>query len=284
MGIPPILRTPYLENVRKIVFSDLDGTLLDPDTYSCGPAEAGVRALRELGHPLVLCSSKTRSELEFWRLQLNNSAPFIVENGGAIYIPRNYFPFAIEDAKRRGSYDVIEFGTPYAELVRDLQSASIISRCRTVGFHEMSVAQICLRTSLPVRHAEMAKKREYDEPFDILGSNAHRLLSAVRSLGKTCKQGDRFYHLTGGNDKALAVQRLTALYARAHGDVSVIGIGNAPNDTRFLAAVQEPVIVRSPFAAAMAKLIPRSFITSSSGPAGWNEAIIQTLARPALAH
>jgi mannosyl-3-phosphoglycerate phosphatase len=284
LGIPGSSRASYREEVRKIVFSDLDGTLLDPDTYSCGPAEAGVRALRQLGHPLVLCSSKTRAELEFWRERLENNAPFIVENGGAIYIPRNYFPFPIDGARRRGSYDVIEFGTPYAELVRSLQSASVLSRCRTFGFHEMSVAQICLRTSLPVRHAEMAKKREYDEPFEILGSSAHRLLSAIRSLGKTCKQGDRFYHLTGRNDKAHAVQRLTGLYARAYGDVSVMGIGNTPSDTRFLAAVQEPVIVRSPFASAMAKLIPRSFITMSPGPAGWNEAILLMAAGPALAH
>src|SRR4051812_40579094 len=90
-GYRASLRERNLLIVRKVIFSDLDGTLLQPDTYSCGPAETAVRALRELGYPLVLCSSKTRAELEFWRGKLHNDAPFIVENGGAIYIPRNYF-------------------------------------------------------------------------------------------------------------------------------------------------------------------------------------------------
>jgi mannosyl-3-phosphoglycerate phosphatase len=202
--------------VNKIVFRDLDGGLLDPETYSCQMAEPGIRMLREIGHPLVLCSSKTRAELEYWRGQLRLDTPFIVENGGAIYIPRNYFPFRPEDSKPRDGYDVIELGTPYRELVQSLERASVMSKCRTIGFHQMSVAEICVRTLLPVRHAEFAKKREYDEPFEILGSCAHRLLSAIRTLGKNCVQRDRFYHIFGSNEKPAAIRLLTTLYTRAH--------------------------------------------------------------------
>jgi len=204
--------------VRKIVFSDLDGVLLDPQTYSCDPAEPGLRALDELGHPLILCSSKTRAELEYWRGRLSNREPFIVENGGAIYIPRGYFPFRIEDARiyeASGEYEVIEFGGPYRELVDTLRRASAVAECPTIGFHQMSVAEICIRTMLPVRHAEMARRRQYDEPFAILGSGVRRLLSTIRLFGKDWTREDRFYHITAGHDRQTAIGRLTELFARA---------------------------------------------------------------------
>jgi mannosyl-3-phosphoglycerate phosphatase len=192
--------------------------LLDPDTFSCAPAEPGIRTLRELGYPLVLCSSKTRAELEYWRDRLNNHEPFIVENGGAIYIPRDYFPFRPEGSKPRDGYDVIEFGAPYRELVATLSRASSVAECPTIGFHQMGVAEICILTMLPVRHAELAKRREYDEPFEILGSGVRRLLSTIRLFGKNWNQDGRFYHITGGNDKAAAIRHLVALFARSLGE------------------------------------------------------------------
>jgi len=65
-----------------------------------------------------------------------------------------------------------------------LEKAARESNCDVLGFHQMSLADISLRTSLPVRQAALAKQREYDEPFEILGSGAHMLLAAIERLGK----------------------------------------------------------------------------------------------------
>ncbi|MFQ5696467.1 MAG: mannosyl-3-phosphoglycerate phosphatase, partial [Terriglobia bacterium] len=48
---------------RLIVFTDLDATLLDHQTYSWAAAEPALRRLRLLGIPLVFCTSKTRAEV-----------------------------------------------------------------------------------------------------------------------------------------------------------------------------------------------------------------------------
>ena len=66
-----------------VVFTDLDGTLLEHSTYSFAEAEEALDLLRSQDIPLVICTSKTRSEVEFWRRLLGNEHPFIVENGGA---------------------------------------------------------------------------------------------------------------------------------------------------------------------------------------------------------
>ena len=121
----------------KVIFSDLDGTLLHPQTYSFEAAEPALSALRRQNTPLVLCTSKTRAEVELWRERLDNAHPFIVENGGAVYIPRGYFPFAIKQAVQRDGYDVIEFGAPYLELVLALREAASETGCEVLGFHQM---------------------------------------------------------------------------------------------------------------------------------------------------
>ena len=67
-----------------VVFSDLDGTLLDHYTYSFEDARPALGRLRAAGVPLVLCTSKTRAEIAPLRDALRNTHPFISENGGAV--------------------------------------------------------------------------------------------------------------------------------------------------------------------------------------------------------
>ncbi len=262
----------------RILFTDLDGTLLHPQTYSSEPARPALQVLKRLGIPVIFCTSKTRPEVELWRRRLENSEPFIVENGGAIYVPHGCFTLPIAGALSRGGYDVIERGSPYSTLVETLKTASIESACAVLGFHQMSVAEIAIRTRLPVSQAELAKRREYDEPFEVHGPwGASRLLEAIESHGKRWTRGDQFYHVTGNNSKAKAVRQLTELYRKAFGDVLTIGIGGAPNDAEFLRAVDFPIIIQSRFSAPLKKAVPRAIVSQHSGPQGWNEAVLKTV-------
>ena len=263
----------------RLLFSDLDGTLLDPRTYSFDAALPALEALRRDGIPLVLVTSKTRAEVELWRRRLDNTEPFVVENGGAIYIPRGYFPFAADDARERDGYEVIELGAPYEELVAALRAASRESGCQTLGFADMSVGELSRRTLLTAEQAAHAKHREYDEPFEILGTGTHRLLEAIEAKGLRWTRGDRFYHITGANDKAAAVRRLATLFRQAAGDAVTIGVGDGHNDAAFLRAVDIPLIVQSNFAVAVRHAVPRAFVSRSPGPHGWNEAVLHALAK-----
>ncbi len=262
----------------KILFTDLDGTLLHPHTYSSEPARPALEALKRLGIPVIFCTSKTRPEVDLWRERLGNTDPFIIENGGAIYIPPGYFPFPLPGTRRRDGYDVIECGTSYAELVAALKAASAESGCGVLGFHEMSLADVAVRSLLPVRQAELARQREYDEPFEVLGPwGTHRLLEAIERRGKHWTRGDRFYHITGTNSKAAAVRRLAALYRRAFGELTIIGVGNAHNDTDLLRVVDIPIIIQSRFSSALRRAVPCAIVTRDPGPHGWNEAVLEVV-------
>ena len=100
---------------------------------------AGLTLIGRLGASLILVSSKTRSEMEPLRRRLNNQHPFIVENGGAVFIPQGTFPFPIEQASAREGYEVVEIGTPYAQLRTALNGIQKQVGCRLRGFGDLSL-------------------------------------------------------------------------------------------------------------------------------------------------
>lgn len=258
-----------------LIFTDLDGTLLDRDTYSWEAARPALDWLRRRRIPWVPVTSKTRAEVEYWRRHLAHEHPFIVENGGAAFVPFGYFPMAVGGGKRSGEYEVIEWGTPYENLAADLRKAAQNSGCQVRGFHEMSVDEVASLCELPIEQAVLAKRREYDEAFLILDPDrASALSAAIEDLGRRSTRGGRFWHIVGANDKAQAVEVLAALFARGNAPLRTIGLGDGLNDASFLNVVTAPVVIRSPQAAELKASVPRGFVTHRPGPEGWNEAVL----------
>ena len=132
----------------KVVITDLDGTLLDHDSYSWSEAAPAVEALRTAGIPLVLCSSKTRAEMEELRRELNNKDPFIVENGGALFVPRDYFPFAPWFSRPVDQYDAVLLGAEHPQLVTALKESAEAAGCEVRGFSDMSDEEVAAASRL----------------------------------------------------------------------------------------------------------------------------------------
>jgi len=273
---------------RLVIFTDLDGTLLDHETYSHTPATEALDLLERRGIPLILCSSKTRAEIELIQLDLRLRHPFISENGGAVFIPRGYFPFAPEGARNIEGYEALEFGTPYWQLVEVLHRLSAERGIKVVSFSEMSVEEVAQDCKLSAMEARLAKLREYDEPFRILKSSPtarSRLFDALHEAGLGCTRGGRYYHVTGVTDKGLAIRKLRALYARTWGNVLTVGLGDSPNDLSLLQEVDIPIVVRNPAVDASTKLlrkIPTARVSSAPGPRGWNEMVLEVLGQYAM--
>lgn len=259
----------------KVVFTDLDGTLLDHESYSWEAARPALERLKRRGVPWILVTSKTRAEVEVWRRTLGHEHPFVVENGGAAFVPRGYFRLGVPGSVRRDDWEVLEWGRRYEELVAGLERASQVSACPTLGFHQMTAEEVALACDLPLEQAVLAKQREYDEPFCILEpGRASRLLTALEEQGLRWTRGGRFYHVCGDNDKALAVTVLSGLFRRLHGQATTIGLGDGLNDAPFLNVVDVPVLVRSRFAAVLKRRVPRGILVHRPGPAGWNTAVL----------
>jgi mannosyl-3-phosphoglycerate synthase len=278
-------RSKKTDAARKVIVTDLDGTLLDSQKYSYTLALDAIRKLQGMDIPIVFCSSKTRSEQEVYREELGINAPFIVENGGAIYIPKDYFRLPFSYDKVISDYMVVEFGMAYQELRYKLKEA-LESAYRLIesnnlgeiivnGFGDMSVEDVAKETGLGLKMAALAKQREYSETLTMKGSK--RALEAVfeeiKKVGLLCVFGGRFYEVTGGNDKGKAVKILLELYKMNFGNVTSFGIGNNINDLPLLSNTDFRMLVQGSDRRWSRMNISDVYKVRGIGPDGWSKAI-----------
>jgi mannosyl-3-phosphoglycerate phosphatase len=266
---------------RLIVFTDLDGTLLDQNTHSYQASLPALRKLQALKMPVILCSSKTRAEVEpLWR-ELALEEPFIFENGGAICFTPGCFPFAVDDARSDAKLNTIELGSRIGELRAGLAEAARRLHIRVRSFGDMNPKDIVELTGLTRQQAQAAAQREYDEPFLIDEPSRERMLAtALRMKGFTVTRGDRFFHLSRGSDKGKAARLLTDLYKKDGGSCIAVGLGNSANDLALLLAVDRPILIRNPdrsWDSAITQSIPGIRKTMSIGPEGWGESVEKLL-------
>ena len=257
---------------KIVIFTDLDGTLLHPKTYSFEEAAPALGLIKEQGLPLVLCSSKTRAEIEVYRRRLDNGHPFISENGGGIYIPAGYFSVH-EGGDRQGGYEVKTLGVRYKEIRKRFEALRERLGIAVRGFGDMTVAEVADLTGLTIEEARLAKQRDFEEPFIFPNKPDDRFLREIEGEKLRWTQG-RFFHLMGDHHKGRAVNILRKLYERRDGPVTTIGIGDSLNDLPFLLAVDRPVLVKKASGRHDARIdIPGLVRTEGIGPAGWNEAV-----------
>ena len=268
---------------KLVVMTDVDGCLLDRASYSHAGADAALGRLRRVGVPVVLCSSKTRAELERIQQELGLSDPFIAENGGALYAPIGAFRSSLAGAIRRAPYDIVEFGKPRRNVADVLRRVAARERVAVATFGDMSVQSVADECGLSLAEARLAKLRDYDEPFRVLSpdpAERARLCRALRSAGLRCFNGGRFDHVTSGANKGLAAVFLHRCYVRDWTDVTTIGLGDDANDAELLNAVDVPVVVRQAdeeVTARLAEQVRGARVTSAIGPPGWSEAVMAIL-------
>ncbi|MCR4297794.1 MAG: HAD-IIB family hydrolase [Gallionella sp.] len=261
---------------KTIIVSDLDGTLLDSSSYSFAAAQPALEVIRAREIPLVLCSSKTRTEIEGYRQRLNNRHPFITENGGGIFIPRGYFPEPVK-AEAFDGYWLIRLGTPYAEIRRRFIGLREQLGVKVRGFADMTEEEVAALTGLSRDEAKLSKQRDFDEPFVFDGAPDERFLQAIEASGLSWTEG-RIFHITGRHDKGRAVNLLKSLYEQQFGTVTSVALGDSLNDLQMLQAVDHPVLVRHEDGSHDARIaIPNLLKTQLPGPAGWNETVLQLL-------
>ncbi len=262
---------------RKVIFTDLDGTLLHPVSYSYTPALTALRALQEAQIPVVFCSAKTRAEVAELRRELGVKDPFIVENGGAIYIPKDYFRIPFTYSKASQDYLVIELGAPYTEIKQRLKLAAESARCRFATFSELSVEEVAQRSGLNLKMAQLAKEREYSETVVMEGDKRETeiALAAMSREGLHYVFGGRFYEVSMGTDKGKAVKILSELFKLDYGRIVSYGLGDGQNDVPMLEMVDYPILVQNSgrrWSNVRVKSLTR---VRGVGPEGWSHAITE---------
>lgn len=267
-----------------LVFSDLDGSLLDHDDYSFLEALPAIEALRQRAIPLIFCSSKTRAEIEALRARVGNVDPFIVENGGAVFIPAGRLKQIPPGCRPYGDGWVHEFAPPRQRWLTELERLRPAFEGQFTHFAAMGLQGVMAATGLQREAATRALQRDYSEPVLWRGSDERRqaFISALTDAGATVLQGGRFLSVAGDCDKGTALGWLRACYQRENParDVHDLAIGDSANDSAMLECARHALVIRSP-----AHSFPplrrqeNTRFSRAFGPAGWAEGVLDWLQR-----
>lgn len=265
--------------MKQIIFSDIDGTLIDFVTYDYAVVETAVADLIDRQIPLVLCSSKTRAEQQTLRRALLIPDPFIVENGSALFIPQGYFTVEYTAQRQVDAYDVIELGVEAALIQQVLAAVRTQSGLAFETYADLSVAQVAAVTGLDVDAAQRARRRDYSATIVTpLTPEARRKLAAALAVHDLrVVSGGKFHTVTSTHsDKGTAVTHLTRLFQRQFGAVETFGLGDSANDRPLLAAVDRPFLVQKPDGTWEEIALDVTRI-AGIGPQGWRQVIQQHL-------
>jgi mannosyl-3-phosphoglycerate synthase len=276
-GLSPAARKA--QEAMKLVFTDLDGTLLHPVSYSYAAALEAVRKLQEARIPIVFCSAKTMAEQQLYRQELGIKDPFIIENGTAIVVPKDYFRFSFSFSRIIDDYFVIELGVPYEEVRNRLKELRERHGAKFTCFGDLTTEEVSKVTGLNLMMAALAKQREYTETVLIEGDKKQlqSTLAAIKEAGLNYTFGGKFYEVCLGGDKGKAVKILMELFKLNFGDAYTIGIGDSLNDIEMLAAVDLPLLVQTVNKHWNKLNVKNLKRVTGIGPEGWAKAASELL-------
>lgn len=226
-----------LTSIPILVFLDVDRVLPYSAGHECAEAlKPMAQGLERAQAPLVMCSSRTRAEIDQIQLALGIRHPFVCECGSAAFIPGGYFPFHVPGTRTIAGYQAMEFGPPYAEVVRSLHQVARRERIEVIGFNDMSVEAVARECDLTLLQARLAKLREYGERFRVLsasGAARPRLFRALHAVRLRCTEGELYDHVGSAAAPTVPIGLLRALYKEAYGAVLAVGAGDVGSEQHF---------------------------------------------------
>jgi mannosyl-3-phosphoglycerate phosphatase len=242
-----------------IVFSDLDGTLLD-EQYDFSPAKPALRLLEDRGIPLVLATSKTRAELATLRAALGGAPSLIFENGAGLALPRN------------GEPAVQIFGPGYAGILERLAALGSVA-APFEGFAALGAERVAALTGLDGPATAQAMAREASEPGLFHGDDAalEAFRAALAPEGLRAVHGGRFLHVMPQRDKVDGMRTLAERLAPGR---PTVALGDGENDRAMLEAADFAVILPRPDGTHLAlERTERLTLAPAPGPKGWAQAV-----------
>ena len=264
-----------MENI--VIYTDLDGTLIDFEDYSFEVTAPLVRKLEQQGVPVVFCSSKTRVEQAFYREKIGVKAPFITENGSAIFIPKDYFSFKFEFDAQIEHYQVIELGTNRENILKEIKNARLNSGAEVFGYADLEIDEISQILKLDTAASQRAATRDYSETL-IKGDKSSKafkeMVTLLEQAGLQCNAGGKFHTvISKKSDKGKAVQKLHQLFKKQYADAVSVGLGDSANDLPLLQSVDKPFLVQKPGNWWDDINVPNLVKVPAIGPKGWLEAV-----------
>jgi len=269
---------------KYLIFTDIDATLLDHDTYEWRAAEKTIKLLNKNKIPIIPVTSKTKSEIIYYRDLMEIKDSFVVENGGAAYIPTRYKnKLEIKELIFEGKFIKKEFGVKIEKLEKFLVDFSNKEDVEIINIMNLPVEKISDMLDLPRELAKRVIEREYDVPFLINNADNNKIMSLkeeAHEKGYKILEGGRLFHISSGYDKGTAVNFLKEIYKSIIGSYISIGLGDSQNDLELLKNVDMPVLIRKKdmnWSQEVLSKVDNIKLSEKPAPYGWKEMLDKIL-------
>lgn len=249
----------------RAVFTDLDGTLLEPDGSVCDEVLAALTELREAHVPVCPLTSKTAAELRLIMTMLGLTTPAGLENGAGVFLGDN-------------RVELHPAAVPVAELVESLERARAETGAPVRTIFEMPDDELSVLTGIRGEALSAARVRQATLPLVVEGSWDDSLRAAlVPSRPLRLIRGNKFLHFQGDHDKITVLPRLTGLLGRNEG--VTVACGDSPNDLQLLAQADLPIIVPGPGGPhpELTAFLPKAHVAPLPHGRGWAASLQQIL-------
>tara|TARA_B100000424_G_C22905760_1_gene481765 strand:- start:155 stop:955 length:801 start_codon:yes stop_codon:yes gene_type:complete len=255
-------------NQKVLIFSDLDGTLLNRDTFSFDEIKNYILYLISNDISLIPNSSKTKEEINEFNKKLGEDLPYVVENGAAIFdlhLINSNFPEEIVLSR-----EIEEILTIFNEKI----PKNLVSKLKFL--HNLDLSDQMKILGLSKEKIRNALKRKYSIPLLFNGniSEKREIKNLVKSAGLTLQEGGRVINLCDNVSKSTAMKKVVKLFNKISNDkLTTIAVGDNFNDLEMLKNSDIPCLVFNDKFTLETININNCLVSKKSAPEGWEEIV-----------
>lgn len=194
-----------------------------------GPAVTGfaefTAELDLLGVPAVWLTGRSRMQFDAPRRKFSHGHPFIAEGGCGVYLPEDYFHLRPDAKSRDAKTSVLRLGrfTCIAVAERPPAASNALERLSAdtevpvVNLRSLSPRELLQNSGLPLREAELARQRDFDELFFFAGATDESIqtfIAEARARSLQLRQNGILWSLAVGASTGSCIKELTKLFDR----------------------------------------------------------------------
>ena len=259
--------------LKILIFTDLDGSLLDRDTFKFDEIKHYLKKLLSKGIFIIPNTSKTEKEILEFNNELGSNLPYISENGAAIngldLLNSNLPKELVLSRDKNNLINIFKKSVP-----EDLQN-----KCNWLS--EMDKKKQSLIFGLKDEKLKMALDRKYTIPFIFEGNKneKNKIFKIVKNNGLVLQEGGRVINLTDKVNKAKALQVFVRFFKKNNKKVKTIAVGDNYNDLDMLKTSDFPCLVFNDKFTLDKIPINNLITTNKPSPQGWADVIKIALAK-----